>query len=107
MAIYIVTVTNPCQSARGMFAAYLKGLEENPLPDFMKELGIFITVDRDGYRSLQIISVKNDKLNKALNYSYANAVSYFYDVPGFNYQIDTCLDAAGALKMFEDSKLSK
>jgi len=57
-----------------------------------------------GYRVIQILSVKNDTLSKALHHSYTNAVSYYYDVPGFNYQIDTCLDYETGIEMYEKTK---
>ncbi len=90
-----------------MIKAYLTSIEENPPPEYIKQVGLYSTVDKEGYRSITIIDVDEDKLSDALKFSYANMISYFYDIPGFNYQIDMCLEAKGAINMFKDSKLSK
>ncbi len=58
------------------------------------------------YRSVSYIEIDDEKVADALRFSYAT-MFYYYDVPGFNYQIDVCADAAEALQMFQDSKLSK
>jgi len=51
MATYIKTATFPCQNARELVEAHFKSLEENPLPDYIKEIGFYTTVDKDGWVS--------------------------------------------------------
>ena len=90
-----------------MTTAYLKGLEENPMPDYIKELGLLHSITKEGYRSLWIINVDGAKLDDAMSYSYEHMISYFLDVPGFNFQVDLCIGMEAGIKMFKRTKGAK
>jgi len=79
--ILIHTFTCPTTSAVQLGKASMKNSLENPLPDFVKLTGPFITVCEDGYKAYAILEIENGKEDEAFKIFNKRLANYM-SVPG-------------------------
>ncbi|MFC1877975.1 hypothetical protein ACFL2E_12010 [Thermodesulfobacteriota bacterium] len=70
-----------------------------PFPDYLTIRGPYIySVEGEGIHSIDIFEVEKSKMAEALEFINNRHVAFF-DIPGYTYGVNVCLDASEGIKM--------
>ena len=74
-------------------------LELPPFPDYLTIRGPYIySTEGEGIHSIDIFEVEKSRMAEALEYLNNRHVAFF-DIPGYTFSVNTCLEATEGLKM--------
>lgn len=94
--IILSTVSYPTESTPEMAKRFLELPKQ---PDFLTKRGPYFKGDlNSGIVAFSIYELEKDKLAEGAEY-IGNYLATYFGVPGFKYEITTCLEAPEALKL--------
>lgn len=74
-------------------------LELPPFPDYLTIRGPYLYgVEGEGIHSIDIFEVEKSRMAEALEFLNKRHVAFF-DIPGYTYGVNTCLEANEGIKM--------
>lgn len=74
-------------------------LELPPFPDYLTIRGPYIySTEGEGIHSIDIFEVEKSRMAEALEYLNNRHVAFF-DIPGYTFSVNTCLEATEGIKM--------
>jgi len=95
----MMTATYPLDKTVEVATRYIKDQQENPLPPFIKTVGVFVTSSLEsGMKTYLIYEIEAGKEYEGLQEISRRTVQFF-DIEGYRCQIEHVLSAEEAIPM--------
>jgi hypothetical protein len=94
--VWIIVTTYPMSKIAKAIELYLDMDQNDPLPDFIEEIGFFSQWGGDGIRNWQIVTCPDDKWNQALKELVAREIRYS-EIEGFKIEYEITMPVKEAI----------